>query len=158
MVRISRGVLGAGAWGVCVLAALAAVGCGSSDSSSAKACGTQLNPSEFKVSNVTPALGATVPNSGIVQSFTIDGELIQLTPNFGAAAAHTAGDSTPNPVVWMATVSASGKDAVYTSEPITWATAPGHVELNIGGLFQNTTTGCVSRFPGPMYSYDITAP
>jgi hypothetical protein len=53
----------------------------------------------------------------------------------------------------------SGKDTVYTADPpVTWTTAPGHVELDIGGLFQNQTTGCVSEFPAPLYSYDITAP
>ncbi len=142
-----------------MLAALAAVGCGSSDTnSSSSACGTQLSPDEFKVSAVSPAIGASVPNSGVVQSFTIDGQLIQVTPTFSPAATHTAGDAMPNPLGWTPTVSASGKDTVYTSAPVTWATAPGHVELNIGGLFQNQTSGCVSRFPGPMFSYDVTAP
>jgi hypothetical protein len=159
MGQIIRGISSAGSWGACVLAALAAVGCGSSDnSSSSSACGTQLSPGEFKVSAVSPANGASVPNSGVVQTFTIDGEAVSLMPALGLAATHTAGDVTPNPITWTFSLSATGKDSIYTSVPLTWATAPGHVELNIGGLFQNQTSGCVSRFPGPMFSYDVTAP
>jgi hypothetical protein len=117
-----------------------------------------LDPAQFTVSNVLPARGSTVPNSAIMQSFTIVGQLIELTPNFGAVAGmHTAGDRIPTTVTW--TVTPSGKDSVYTADPpVTWTTAPGHVELAIGGLFQNQTTGCVSEFPAPLYSYDVTAP
>jgi hypothetical protein len=157
---IVRGLLGAGAWGGCVLTALAVVACGSSDDkSSGNSCGTQLAPGEFKVSNIMPAKGSSVPNSGIVQTFTIDGQTVQLTPTLGLAMPlHTAGAITPNPVTWHFSVAPSGTDTIYTSEAVTWATAPGHVEVYIGGQFQNPTTGCVSEFPGPMFSYDITAP
>jgi hypothetical protein len=160
MGRIIRGLFSAGSWGVCLVAALAALGCSSSDNNNAapSGCGTQLNPGEFKVSAVSPATGASVPNSGVVQTFTIDGEAVSLMPALGLAATHTAGDVTPNPITWTFSLSATGKDSIYTSAPLTWATAPGHVELDIGGLFQNQTSGCVSRFPGPMFSYDVTAP
>jgi hypothetical protein len=62
----------------------------------------------------------------------------------------------PDPVGW--TVALSGADTVYTSEPITWQTAPGHVELDPPNAFEDTTTRCVWALPTPTFSYDISAP
>jgi hypothetical protein len=157
MVQIKRGSRSAASWGLCALTALAVMGCGSSDgSSSANNCGTILSPNEFTLSDIQPAMGSSVPNSNIVHSFTIDGQLLRATPTIGTSSAHTAGDPTP-PLTFTVTASASGKDSVYTADPVTWA-MPGHVELVQGGVEENTTSGCVSYFPSPLFSYDVTAP
>ncbi|MEO6599124.1 MAG: hypothetical protein ABIQ16_04575 [Polyangiaceae bacterium] len=153
----------------CGLLSMAAVGCGSSDGSSVDAaagaapkmgpatddCGTVQQPLELTLKDVKPALGSSVPNANVVQSFTIAGKLLKIDPSFGRAAAHTAGAPIPATVSW--TYGASGADTVYTTLPMTWTTAPGHVELTPPGLLV-TADGCVSVLPTPTFSYDITAP
>ena len=141
----------AGLLGVLVGGAAATLGCGSSDAS----CGTASAPDRLTVTNVAPASGASLANAGIVQTFTIAGRHLQIEPSFALAATHTAGISSPNPVHW--TIALSGADTLYTSEPITWATAPAHVELNPPGLLQ-TSDGCVLTLPTPTFSYDVSAP
>ena len=158
---MSQGVAG---WaGVAALCGLALAGCGSSSSSdpgpnmtATADCGSESAPHLLTLSGVSPAVGASVPNSGIVQTFTIDGSHLQILPTFALMAAHTAGHSTPDPVGWTITV--SGADMLYTSQPITWQTAPGHVELDPPGLLEDPTTHCVSVLPTPTFSYDVTAP
>jgi hypothetical protein len=153
----------AGWMGITVLCGLAAVGCGSSSSSDSGPnmtatadCGSVSVPKLLTLSGVVPAAGSSVPNSAIVQTFTLVGMHLELTPTFLLMAAHTAGHSTPDPVKW--TVLLSGADTLYTSEPITWLTAPGHVELDPPGLLEDPTTHCVSTLPTPTFSYDVTAP
>jgi hypothetical protein len=161
---MNQGVVGSiGAAVMSGLAALAAIGCSSSDKPSSGPnmtatadCGSVSQPKPFMLSNVTPATGSSVANSGIVQSFTLVGVHVQLTPTLALAAAHTSGGSTPQPVHWL--ITASGADTVYTSEAITWQTAPGHVELDPPGAVVDTTTNCVSTLPTPVFSYDVTAP
>jgi hypothetical protein len=119
-------------------------------------CGSASEPKMLALSGVTPAVGSSVPNAAIVQSFTIVGMHFAITPSFALMAAHTAGQPTPSPVVWS--VTASGADTVYTSQPVTWQTAPGHVELDPPGLLVDTTTNCVWVLPTPTFSYDVTAP
>ena len=156
---------------LCGLCGVALVGCGSDGGSNAGSagagpepkmgaatadCGTVQEPLEFTISNVSPAIGASLPNSGIVQTFTIVGKYLKIdNGSFALPASHTAGAPSPTPIVW--TYAPSGADTVYTSAPITWQTAPGHVEFVPAGLLE-TTDGCVSTFPTPVFSYDITAP
>jgi hypothetical protein len=96
-----------------------------------------------------------VKNSGIVQTFTVVGQHLQFTPNLALTSAHTAGQPTPSPTKWF--VSVSGEDTVYTSEPISWASAPAHVELDSVNSLQ-TSDGCVFKLPQHMFKYDVTAP
>jgi hypothetical protein len=119
-------------------------------------CGSVSAPKLFTLSGVSPAAGSSVPNSAIVQTFTIDGTHLEIMPTFALMAAHTAGKSSPDPVGWF--VSLSGADTLYTSQPITWQTAPGHVELDPPGMVEDTTTHCVWVLPTPTFSYDVTAP
>jgi hypothetical protein len=118
-------------------------------------CGTVQEPLELTIKDVRPALGSSVPNVGIVQSFTIAGKLLKIDPTFAQPGTHTAGARIPNSVSW--TYAASGTDTVYTSAPLSWTTAPGHVELTPNGLLV-TADNCVSVMPTPTFSYDITAP
>ena len=92
-----------------------------------------------------------------MQTFTIVGvNNLEILPTFALPATHTAGAPTPNPVRWALAV--SGADTLYTSEPVTWATAPGHVELDPPGLLEDPGTHCVWELPRPTFSYDVTAP
>ena len=158
---MSQGVAG---WvGLVVLGGLAVVGCGSGSASDSGPnmtatpdCGSVSAPKLLTLSGVAPAVGSSVTNSAIVPTFTIVGMHLEITPTFALTAAHTAGESNPDPVDW--TVSPSGADTLYTSEPITWLTAPGHVELNPPGVLEDTTTHCVSTLPTPTFSYDVTTP
>jgi hypothetical protein len=158
MVKFNRGSWGNVSWGLCAVAAFAVIGCGSSDDKTASnSCGTTLEPTLQTLSNILPAAGSSVPNSAIVHSFTIDGKLLEVTPSFGEAAAHTAGDPIPVTLTWTFAPSADGKSTVYTADPVTWTTAPSHVELDWGGDIQDLTSGCVSYFQNPVFSYDVTA-
>jgi hypothetical protein len=158
---MSQGVVG---WaGVAALCGLALTGCGSSSPSdtgpnmtATANCGSESEPMLLKLADVAPAAGSSVPNSAIVQTFTILGSHLGITPTFALMAAHTAGQPTPSPVGWAITI--SGEDTLYTSQPVTWQTAPGHVELDPPGLLEDTTTHCVSVLPTPTFSYDVTAP
>jgi hypothetical protein len=159
---MSQGI--AGGVGIVLLCGWVLAGCSSSSSSDSGPnmtatadCGSVSAPKLLTLSGIAPAAGSSVPNSAIVQTFTIVGMHLELTPTFSLMAAHTAGHSTPDPVQW--TVSLSDADTLYTSEPITWQTAPGHVELDPPqGVFVDATTHCVSVLPTPTFSYDVTAP
>jgi hypothetical protein len=140
---------------VCGLLGIVAVSCGSSDTKDTPNCGTAQAPMAIELKDVSPALGASVPNSAIVQRFTLVGKHLQIDPSFGLPAAHTAGQSTPALVHW--TITLSGADTVYTSEPFAWQNAPAHVELDSVGLLQ-TPDGCISALPTQIFQYDITAP
>ena len=165
---MNNGVVMRAVW--CGLLAAVLLGCGSTDSGNSGGaagagpkmgaatadCGTVQEPLEFTISNVSPALGASVPNTGIVQTFTIVGQYLKIdNGSFALPTAHTAGTPTPSPIVW--TYAASGGNTVYTSQPITWQTAPAHVEFVPAGLLV-LEDGCVSSFPTPVFNYDITAP
>lgn len=150
----------------CAVLGFVALGCGSGDDDSdaekgpkmgaaTPGCGTVQEPLVLTLKDVKPAPGSSVPNADIVQSFTIVGKLLELRPAFAAGATHTAGPSIPTAVNW--TLAVSGGDLVYSSQPMSWTSAPGHVELNPPGLVA-TDDGCVSVLPTPSFSYDITAP
>jgi hypothetical protein len=137
----------------CGLLGLVALACGGSDDPAAT-CGTAAAPKPIAIKDVSPAYGASVPNSAIVQSFTIVGQHLQLDLGFSLPPAHTAGQSAPAPMRWSITT--SGVDMVYTSEPFSW-TALGHVEVYPSSAFQ-TSDGCILGLPKPLFQYDVTAP
>jgi hypothetical protein len=139
---------------LCGLLGLAATGCGS-DSKDAPNCGTAQSPMAIALKDVSPAPGASLPNSAIVERFTIVGQHLQIQADFGLPAAHTAGQTVPTPVRW--TYAVSGADTVYTSEPFAWQNAPAHVEVDSLGLLQ-TPDGCVSALPNQIFNYDVTTP
>src|SRR5665213_2770983 len=137
---MSQGVTGR--VGAMLLCGLALAGCSSGKSAdtgpnmtATPTCGSASEPKVFTLSGVSPAIGSSVPNSAIVQTFTIVGVNLEILPTFALMAAHTAGAPTPNPVRWA--LAESGADTLYMSEPITWATAPGHVELDPPGLVED---------------------
>ncbi len=150
----------------CAVLGLVAVGCGSGDDDSDQekepkmgtptaGCGTVQEPLVLTLKDVKPAAGTSVPNADIVQTFTIVGKLLELRPAFAAGATHTVGTSVPTALTW--TLAASGGDSVYTSQPMSWTSTSGHVELDPPGLLA-TDDGCVSVLPTPTFSYDVTAP
>ena len=118
-------------------------------------CGTVQEPLELTLKDVKPALGSSVPNTAIVQSFTIAGRALKIPLSFAVPAAHTAGRANPEPLAW--TYALSGTDTVYTSVPFVWQNASGHVELTPPGLLV-TPDGCVSVLPNPTFKYDVSAP
>ncbi|HEX2672063.1 MAG TPA: hypothetical protein VHM25_14375 [Polyangiaceae bacterium] len=141
----------------CGLLSVVTSACGGSDGDAPKPnCGTAQAPTPLEIADVSPAVDASMPNAGIVQTFTVVGKLLQFTPNFALTGAHTAGQPTPTPTKW--TVSVSGEDTVYTSEPISWANAPAHVELNALNKLEDTTDHCVFALPQQMFKYDVTKP
>jgi len=115
-------------------------------------CGTVQEPLILTLKDVSPAPGSSLANANIVQSFTIVGKLLKIEPKFVRGSAHTAGAPIPPTISW--TYGPSGGDTVYTSQPISWTTAPAHVELDPPGLLV-TPDGCVSELPAPTFSYDI---
>jgi hypothetical protein len=135
----------------CGLVSFVALSCGGSDE---PACGTVQAPKLIAIKDVSPAIGASVPNSAIVHSFTIVGQLLQLNLGLGLPPAHTAGQSVPAQMGW--TVTPSGSDMVYRSEPLSWEKAPAHVEVDSSKLYE-TPDHCVSALPTPLFQYDITA-
>jgi len=140
----------------CGLFSIVAVACGGSDADAPKTnCGTTQAPTPLEVTDVSPAIGASVTNSGIVQTFTVVGQLLQFPLNLALTTAHTAGQPTPTPTKW--TVSVNGDDTVYTSEPISWASAPAHVELDSLNKLE-TADHCVFALPKQMFKYDVAAP
>lgn len=140
----------------CGLLSVVTSACGGSDGDAPKAnCGTTQAPTALEITNVSPTVDASVPNSGIVQTFTVVGHLLQFTPNLALTSAHTAGQPTPTPTKWI--VSVNGADTVYTSEPISWTSAPAHVELDSLNMLK-TADGCVFALPTQMFKYDVTQP
>ena len=141
---------------VCGLFSIVALACGGSDDSAPQTnCGNTQTPRALQLKDVSPAIGASVPNSGIVQTFTVVDQLLQFSPNLALSTAHTAGQPTPTPTKWSITV--DGGNTVYTSEPISWASAPAHVELNSLNMLK-TDDGCIFALPKQMFNYDITLP
>jgi hypothetical protein len=143
---------------VLVLGACVTVGCGGGDEGGGDGkpdCGTASSPDPFVIANVTPAPGASVPNANIVHTFKIVGNVYAPSLALAMPATHTAGLPTPNPTMWALAAESDGM--LYTATPITWMTAPGHVEVQLAGAYADPD-GCVFAFPSPMFSYDITAP
>jgi hypothetical protein len=141
-------------WIVFLLSGALTLGCGDDgdDDDSGSDCGTTSNPDPFVITNVEPALGTTVPNAAIVHRFKIVGKVIVDRVLADLAATHTAGEPASDPT-WSFTAEADG--ASYTASPITWTTAPGHVEVDFGGAYASPVDDCVLAFPSPMFSYEI---
>lgn len=134
------------------------VGCGGSDDSGVGAdsgtCGTFDNPGILKLTNRSPAMGASVVNRDIVHSFTVvnapaDYYSFDLLHGEG----HSAGLSTPDDPRFRTT--RSGNNINYQMTIDSWSSAPGHVLLSARGSF-STSQGCTWTFPSPLFSYDVT--
>jgi hypothetical protein len=133
------------------------VGCDDSDSSVADAavCGTHSNPGILTLSNLAPALGASVPNRNIVHRFTVvnaPGDYYDFDLVYGDR--HTAGVATPQDPRFQTSI--AGSDVKYELVIDGWSNAPAHVVLNAGGSY-DTSKGCAWVFPSPLFEYDITA-
>ena len=136
------------------LAALELALAGCSPSSTDVTCGGVGAPADLHLSNVTPALGSTVANAGIVHSFSVTDDIAFEKMTFSYPAAHTAG--APDPALtFKAVVSATTTD--FTFAAVAWETAPAHVEINSNSIYQ-TPDGCGYRLPTPLFAYDIEAP
>jgi hypothetical protein len=141
-----------------MVCAVLMAGCGGSDDSGAGAdsgtCGTFDNPGILKLTNRSPAIGASVVNRDIVHSFTVvnapaDYYSFDLLHGEG----HSAGLSTPdNPRFRTAR---SGNNISYQLTIDSWSSAPGHVVLSARRSF-STSQGCTWAFPSPLFSYDVT--
>jgi len=145
------GVMG---WALGCGLSLATAGCGGSDDADKPSCGTVQEPVAIELKDISPAAGASVKNSAIVETFTIVGRHLQIPTTFALPAAHTAGQPVPSPTQWS--VAVSGADTVYTSEPLSWQNV-GHVELDSYGQLA-TSDGCILALPAKMFEYDATPP
>jgi hypothetical protein len=134
----------------CILFELASIAGCSSQTESVN-CGGIGAPTELHV-DVTPALGASVPNKDIVHTLTVldpigfDSQAIDYT------AAHTAGD--PDPALVFSLPDANN---TLTAAKITWEYAPAHVEFEFPVVYA-TPDGCGYVLPSPLFAYDITTP
>jgi hypothetical protein len=107
------------------------------------------------LSNLNPALNATVLNRNIVHSFTVvNAPANYYTFDLVYGDRHTAGVSTPEDPQFQTTV--SGSDIKYQMIIDGWSNAPAHVVLGVKSGF-DTSQGCTWVFPSPLFEYDITA-
>jgi hypothetical protein len=128
---------------------------GGASSTSTSTCGTVGAPKLLELTDVTPAAGASVPNSGVVHAFTVvaaPGLFTSLGLQY-VAPEHTAGAADPS--AWKITAKASGADVRYEAGPVSFANAPGHVTIASGQKFA-TADGCVYALPSPLFDYDVT--
>ncbi len=120
-------------------------------------CGTKANPKVLSIVERTPDFGASVPNRSIVHSFTV--ETGRAPVNYWSLSlnpfspAHTAGEAKPagRALDWVATGSEGWK---WTLTPLSWSTAPGHVEVGSASAW-HLGEECYFTLPGPIFSYDI---
>jgi hypothetical protein len=136
------------------LVALAPCLVGCSDDPSGPTCAGISSPVVLELAELTPALGATVPNDGIVHSFTVTGEIAFTSIAFAYSKAHSAGDANPR---LEFSYSQEDGGVAYTAEPTRWENAPGHVEMAVPVVYE-TSEGCGYRLPLPLFSYDVTTP
>jgi hypothetical protein len=135
-----------------LLAALGALAC--SGTSHSDPCGGINDPTVLTLVNVSPALGASVPNEAIVHSFSITDDIVFSDIAFDYLESHTAG--TPAPALTFSyTIGAETTD--LTSTAVVWSNVPGHVELEAPIVYQ-TPDACAYKLPSPLFSYDVTAP
>ena len=130
-------------------------GDGATAGADAGICGTYADPGILKLTNLTPAIGASVVNHAIVHGFTVVGAPAIFTNfelRFGDS--HTAGLPTPANPRFPAPPTAS--NLVYQLTIDSWSRAPGHVEL-VASAGYETSKGCWWIFPSPLFSYDVTA-
>jgi hypothetical protein len=139
--------------------ALSAIGCGGDDpeknEDEGPTCPT-TDTTTIQLRDVAPAQGTSVPNSDIMHTFTTVGVGgIFETLALGPLPSHTAGALPPGAGY---TALQSGTDVIYTFTAIAWPTAPGHVAIFEGGLYEDPTNGCVIQLPNPLFEYDIVVP
>ncbi len=116
-------------------------------------CGTHMNPGILKLTNLAPAMGATVNNQAIVHGFTVvraPAEFSSFQLKFGPS--HTAGLPTPEKPKFQLTI--VGSDIIYQLTIDSWAHSPGHVEMVASGGYD--LGSCTWNFPSPLFAYDIT--
>lgn len=122
-------------------------------STGSSVCGTYDNPGILKVTGLSPALGSTVVNQGIVHGFVVENApavFVNFPLQYGPT--HTVGLSTPsNPRIQ---VTESGSNVIYQIMVDAWSRAPGHVEI-VASDGYGTSKGCFWVFPSPLFSYDI---
>ena len=118
-------------------------------------CGTENEPTPLTVVNRSPALGATVKNSDIVESFTVKAPFFVLDPLVveSTSPAHTAGGVYGGANGWG--LIGSGRDVRFERTVASWTSAPGHVEL-AAVVGWKTDDGCYYKLPSPLLSYDVT--
>ena len=124
-------------------------------STSSSVCGTHASPGILKVTGLSPAIGATVANRGIVHGFVVENApavFVNFPLNY--TAAHSVGLSKPADPKIQATQ--SGSNVIYQFTVDGWSRAPGHVELFVSNGF-DTMKNCYWVFPSPLFSYDITS-
>jgi hypothetical protein len=117
-------------------------------------CGTPEAPTPFTLSDLGPPAGASVPQSNVVHTFTTTnapGVVESVTFLFGAA--NTAG--TPMGMFSFTITDNMNGTYRYDAAPVTWPTAPGHVEFAVQEVFE-FPNGCFYAFPNPLFSYDVT--
>jgi hypothetical protein len=140
-----------------LLALTAAAGCGAE---APLRCGTPDNPAVLHVGRRSPALGATVKNRAIEESFTVEGSPIYLElPPYPFSVleetpAHTAGYVGYQSATQWSSGVADG-DVTIARTVDAWSEAPGHVELAVIVGWQSEQ-GCYYRLPDPILSYDVT--
>jgi hypothetical protein len=117
-------------------------------------CAGLSNPAVIELTELEPALGASVPNEAIVHSFTITGDVAFTSIAFAYSKLHDAGDARP---ALELTYSNEASGVVYTSGPTSWENAPSHVEMAVPLVYE-TAAGCAYTLPVPLFSYDVTAP
>jgi hypothetical protein len=135
-----------------LLVLLAASGC--VEASPTPSCPGLGAPTVLEVTDLSPALGDSVSNDAIVHRFTlaedirVDGLALEGSPEHTAGLAHPALSFHHDPP--------SAADQ-FTADPITWATAPAHVEI-VSPIVYQTDEGCAYQLPSPLFSYDVTPP
>jgi hypothetical protein len=127
---------------------------GCSDDPSGPTCPGISNPTVLELTELTPTLGATVPNDAIVHSFVVTGDVAFASIVFGFLEGHDAGKASP-PLELSYSKQAHG--VVYTAEPTSFEHAPGHVEIGVPVVYE-TPDGCGYRLPSPLFSYELSAP
>jgi hypothetical protein len=139
----------------CSFAILLLVGCSGGDGGDDDKpnCGTAAAPVELQLVDIQPARGSSVANDAIVHSYTVVGIRALFEPDFVLPAAHTAG--APDTPQLLVTPQAQGDDVTYTLAPLRWTSAPANVVIEAKSL-QQTSDGCIYRFPSPLFSYSIT--
>jgi len=132
---------------VCVLTAC-------SEASPSPSCPGLGAPTVLELSDLTPALGATVTNDAIVHSFDIVGDVTFDGLALSYPDAHTAGAADPELTFHHEPATTLSN---FTAAAVTWETAPAHVEINSPIVYQ-TPEGCAYQLPAPLFSYDVTPP
>lgn len=141
-----RAALGA-VWGFWVVA------CSGSHDEPSTTCGTLEKPLPVEVKDVSPAIGASVPNSAIVMTFTVAKAQLKFGPDFATPTSDSTG--TASTFRWRH--SEVDANTVYSLGPMTFENAPSHFELEFAGLLQ-TTDDCIWQPPKQIFSFDVTKP